>query len=82
MVSESDPSAIKWKYCGAKYVAECTGVFKEVDKAESHIKSSGAQRGLISAPSKTAPMCVIGVNRIMRIVSNASCTRVALAKLR
>ena len=36
--SERDPSPFKWKDCGVEYVAECTGVFEEVDNAESHIK--------------------------------------------
>ena len=84
--SERDPSAIKWKDCGVLYVAECTGVFKEVDKAEAHIKGGGAQRVLISAPSKSAPMFVMGVNegeykKEMKIISNASCTTNCLAPI-
>ena len=81
--SERDPSAIKWKDCGVEYVAECIGVFEEVDK--SHIEGE-AQRVLIDAPSKSAPMFVMGVNheeckQEMRIISNASCTTNWLAPI-
>ena len=60
--SERVPSSIKWKDCGVDYVAACTDASKEVNKAESHITGGGAQRVLISASLKTAPMFVMGVN--------------------
>jgi glyceraldehyde 3-phosphate dehydrogenase len=84
---EKDPGKIKWAQHGVDYVAECTGVFLETDTAEAHIKGGGAKRVIISAPSKSAPMFVIGVNQKRfdkekhTIVSNASCTTNCLAPI-
>lgn len=84
--AEKDPANINWKSCGAKYIAEATGVFTTTDAAKVHIKKGGAKKVVITAPSKDAPMFVCGVNldkydKKMKVVSNASCTTNCLAPL-
>lgn len=85
VTAEKDPAVLKWDEVGVDVVAECTGIFTTLDKAEAHI-TGGAKKVIISAPSADAPMFVMGVNHDKataqdKIVSNASCTTNCLAPL-
>lgn len=85
ITAERDPQNLKWNEVGATVVAECTGIFTTLDMAQKHI-DGGAEKVVISAPSKDAPMFVMGVNHndaksSDTIVSNASCTTNCLAPL-
>ena len=85
ITSEKDPSLIDWSGMDVDIVAECTGIFTTLETAQYHI-DGGAPKVVISAPSKDAPMYVMGVNhhdldKNDKIVSNASCTTNCLAPL-
>ena len=80
-----DPAEIPWGKDGVEYVIEATGVFKTVDDCQAHL-NAGARKVIITAPSKDAPMFVMGVNNKtyssdMTVISNASCTTNYLAPL-
>ena len=85
VTSERDPSKIDWGSAGVDVVAECTGIFTTIEKAQAHI-DAGAKKVAVSEPSKDIPMFVMGVNsdeltKDNTIVSNASCTTNCLAPI-
>nr|WP_321234900.1 type I glyceraldehyde-3-phosphate dehydrogenase [uncultured Psychroserpens sp.] len=85
VTAERDPKNLKWDDVGTDVVAECTGIFTTLETADYHIQA-GAKKVVISAPSKDAPMFVMGVNDNEltgdhKIVSNASCTTNCLAPM-
>lgn len=83
--TEKDPLKIPWGDMGAEYVLECTGLFREKEKAAAHLEA-GASKVIISAPAKEPDITIVmGVNhqeydpQKHHILSNASCTTNCLA---
>jgi len=85
ITSEKKPSTIKWDAINVDYVIESTGFFTNKDQAALHLKG-GAKKVVISAPSRDAPMFVMGINnkdlsKDDKVFSNASCTTNCLAPI-
>jgi glyceraldehyde 3-phosphate dehydrogenase len=83
--SHKNPVDIPWGALGVEYVAECTGIFRDIESAQGHL-DGGASKVVISAPAKgSVKTIVMGVNEdeydatIHHVVSNASCTTNCLA---
>jgi glyceraldehyde 3-phosphate dehydrogenase len=86
MFSERNPENLPWGDLNVDVVLECTGLFTNAEKANSHLKA-GAKKVLISAPGSDVDATVVfGVNNKIlnskhKIISNASCTTNCLAPL-
>ncbi|MRJ01875.1 MAG: type I glyceraldehyde-3-phosphate dehydrogenase [Epsilonproteobacteria bacterium] len=85
LVTGRDPEKLPWRELGVDIVLECTGKFTKREGAAKHLEA-GAQKVIISAPSKDADLTVVlGVNQSWydptkhHVISNASCTTNSLA---
>ena len=83
--TERNPASLPWGSLGIETVFECTGLFRDREKASGHI-TAGAKKVIISAPGKDPDITIVmGVNQHEydagkhHIVSNASCTTNCLA---
>jgi glyceraldehyde 3-phosphate dehydrogenase len=83
--AERDPAKMPWSELGVDIVLECTGIFRDRDRAALHLEG-GAKKVLISAPGKNMDATfVLGVNEgdydpdSHHVISNASCTTNCLA---
>jgi len=83
--TEREPAKLPWGDLGIETVMECTGLFRDREKAAGHLEA-GAKKVIISAPAKGPDITVVmGVNhheydaQKHHIVSNASCTTNCLA---
>ncbi|MCD4715866.1 MAG: type I glyceraldehyde-3-phosphate dehydrogenase [Desulfobacterales bacterium] len=83
--TEREPGKLPWGDLGIETVMECTGLFRDKEKASGHLEA-GAKKVIISAPAKDPDVTVVmGVNhheydpQKHHIVSNASCTTNCLA---
>jgi glyceraldehyde 3-phosphate dehydrogenase len=80
VLAERDPGQIQWSEHDVDLVVESTGLFTNREAAQKHF-NGGAQKVLISAPSKDPDITIVpGVNldkydaKTHNIVSLASCT--------
>lgn len=85
VIAERDPGNLPWDALGVDVVLECTGLFRDKEKAGKHI-NAGAKKVLISAPAKNHDGTFVkGVNfdkydpARHHIVSIGSCTTNCLA---
>ena len=83
--TRKEPGLLPWGELGVETVFECTGLFRDREKASGHLEA-GARKVIISAPAKQPDITVVmGVNQHEydpqkhHIVSNASCTTNCLA---
>ena len=83
--TEKEPQRLPWEDNDIETVFECTGLFREREKASGHLEA-GAKKVIISAPAKGPDITVVmGVNhheyepQTHHIISNASCTTNCLA---
>jgi len=80
VLQERDINNLPWGELGIDIVAECTGIYRDKEKAELHLKQ-GAKKVVISAPGHGDVFFFVrGVNDneynkdVHHVVSNGSCT--------
>ena len=87
IINEPDPENLPWRECEVDIVVEATGIFREKEQLEKHIKS-GAKKVILTVPSKNEIDYTVvlgvndeGINESHNIISNASCTTNCLAPM-
>jgi glyceraldehyde 3-phosphate dehydrogenase len=85
LIAARDPKTVDWVGLGVDIVMECSGLYRERDKAAIFL-DQGVKRVVVSAPVKKADATVVlGVNEEIfdpekdLVISNASCTTNCLA---
>lgn len=85
VLSDRDPAKLDWSAEGVEIVIECTGAFRDAEKAKAHLGGT-VKKVVISAPGKNEDKTIVmGVNEKEydpakhHIISNASCTTNCLA---
>jgi glyceraldehyde 3-phosphate dehydrogenase len=85
--AQPDPTQLPWAEKKVDLVLECTGRFREREKAQMHL-DAGANHVIISAPAPGADATIcVGVNdekldpSLHKVISNASCTTNCLSPL-
>ena len=87
LIKATDPKAVNWEELGVDIVMECSGKYRERDKAAIFLEA-GVKKVVISAPCKKADATIVmGINERIydkenhHIISNASCTTNCLAPM-
>jgi glyceraldehyde 3-phosphate dehydrogenase len=85
LIAARDPKTVPWRDLGVDVVMECSGIYRDRDKAAVFL-DYGVKRVVVSAPVKNADATIVmGVNQddfdpaAHFVVSNASCTTNCLA---
>ena len=85
LLADRDPANLDWSAEGVEIVIDCTGVFRDKEKASKHLGGT-VKKVIISAPAKNEDITIVmGVNEDKynpetdHIISNASCTTNCLA---
>ena len=87
IINEPNPEKLPWRECEVDIVVEATGIFREKEQLEKHMKS-GAKKVILTVPSKNEIDYTVvlgvndeGINENHNIISNASCTTNCLAPM-
>ena len=87
LLAERDPEKLPWGEMNVDIVVESTGIFRQRNQLEKHIKA-GAKRVILTVPSKDEIDYTVvlgvndsGLNDSHKIISNASCTTNCLAPM-
>ena len=85
LIASRDPKDVPWRDLGVDIVMECSGLYRDRDKASIFL-DLGVKRVVVSAPVKEADVTIVlGVNQDLfdaekdYVISNASCTTNCLA---